>query len=408
MGDARSMAEMLRRMGRRGDTMLAHITPEEADMLMQMGGSGTTNPDTGLPEFAPRRASDFDDAGDFVRSTQSNILRNIQSQPVSGTTRAESVPMDINFEAQSFQPARFSSDTRSDNSMPSAFDRASTDQLAQAYINSLPPDQRNLMGYGTGAPNVRTGGFTPEPMDVTSDLGVYGVRPGSVGLRPPTGEAAGISTRALQQAPEPYFSSVSQLRPLEDRTAAAPPQDLNFAQRTERGLQELQDVLNRYPNLTRAGAAGASILAQMLMYNQASKEMQRGVEESRRAAIPFREAQAEAMGRATGEGLTPEQQQELEIEQARARQGLTERNLQTGSAAAGVLAAQQRRARSLARKSSFDEALRLANIADQYDRRALELELQRDQQLGQLFAGILGREAQQALRTQVPVTETGR
>jgi hypothetical protein len=264
------------------------------------------------------------------------------------------------------------------------------------------------MGYGTGAPNVRTGGFTPEPMDVTSDLGVYGVRPGSVGLRPPTGQGAGISARALQQAPEPYFSSVSQLRPLEDRTAAAPPQDLGFAQRTERGLQELQDVLNRYPNLTRAGAAGANILAQMLMYNQANQEMRRGVEESRRAAQPFRAAQAEAMGRATGEGLTPEQQQELEIEQARARQGLTERNLQTGSAAAGVLAAQQNRARSLARKSSFDEALRLANIADQYDRRALELELQRDQQLGQLFAGILSREVQQAQRTQAPVPETGR
>lgn len=51
MGDAKSMAEMLRRMGRRGDTMLAHITPEEADMLMQAGGAGTINPDTGLPEF---------------------------------------------------------------------------------------------------------------------------------------------------------------------------------------------------------------------------------------------------------------------------------------------------------------------------------------------------------------------
>lgn len=281
------------------------------------------------------------------------------------------------------------------------------------------------MSYGTGIPNVRTGGYIPEVTDVTSDFGVFNVRPseslrmpsGNVGLpttyditpaevsRMPVGDV-GFTTRAVQQAPEPYYTSLSQLSPLTDRTAAVPQQDASFAQRTERGLQELQDVLNRYPNLTRAGAAGASILAQMLMYNQANKEMQRGIEETRRSAIPFREAQAEAMGRATGEGLTPEQQQELETEQARARQGLTERNLQTGSAAAGVLAAQQRRARSLARKSSFDEALRLANIADQYDRRALELELQRDQQLGQLFAGILGREAQQALRTQVPVTTT--
>jgi hypothetical protein len=33
--------------------MLAHITPEEAEMLMRMGGSGQMNPNTGLPEFQP-------------------------------------------------------------------------------------------------------------------------------------------------------------------------------------------------------------------------------------------------------------------------------------------------------------------------------------------------------------------
>ena len=37
--------------GRYGDTMLAHISPPEARMLRQMGGSGTINPSTGLPEF---------------------------------------------------------------------------------------------------------------------------------------------------------------------------------------------------------------------------------------------------------------------------------------------------------------------------------------------------------------------
>ena len=37
--------------GRNGDTMLAHITPAEARMLRRKGGSGTINPQTGLPEF---------------------------------------------------------------------------------------------------------------------------------------------------------------------------------------------------------------------------------------------------------------------------------------------------------------------------------------------------------------------
>lgn len=37
--------------GRYGDTMLAHINPQEAALLKSMGGAGTVNPQTGLPEF---------------------------------------------------------------------------------------------------------------------------------------------------------------------------------------------------------------------------------------------------------------------------------------------------------------------------------------------------------------------
>lgn len=37
--------------GRNGDTILAHINPGEARMLKRMGGSGSINPTTGLPEF---------------------------------------------------------------------------------------------------------------------------------------------------------------------------------------------------------------------------------------------------------------------------------------------------------------------------------------------------------------------
>jgi hypothetical protein len=42
---------MLRRQGRGDDTILAHITPEEAGILKLLGGSGTINPNTGLPEY---------------------------------------------------------------------------------------------------------------------------------------------------------------------------------------------------------------------------------------------------------------------------------------------------------------------------------------------------------------------
>jgi len=37
--------------GRGGDTQLAHVNRREAEMLRRAGGSGTINPDTGLPEY---------------------------------------------------------------------------------------------------------------------------------------------------------------------------------------------------------------------------------------------------------------------------------------------------------------------------------------------------------------------
>lgn len=47
----KALAEMLRMQGRGQDTILAHITPQEAALLKARGGAGTMNPATGLPEF---------------------------------------------------------------------------------------------------------------------------------------------------------------------------------------------------------------------------------------------------------------------------------------------------------------------------------------------------------------------
>lgn len=70
-GGARELAELLRQMGRGQDTMLAHITPEEAEMLLQAGGSGTVNPETGLPEFQPVYDYEFEAYGPGADRTPS-------------------------------------------------------------------------------------------------------------------------------------------------------------------------------------------------------------------------------------------------------------------------------------------------------------------------------------------------
>lgn len=50
-GGLAGAAEALRQQGRGGDTILAHINPQEAKLLKAMGGAGTINPATGLMEF---------------------------------------------------------------------------------------------------------------------------------------------------------------------------------------------------------------------------------------------------------------------------------------------------------------------------------------------------------------------
>jgi hypothetical protein len=50
-GGLASMAQRVQSAGRNGDTMLAHITPQEALLLERRGGLGSMNPNTGLPEY---------------------------------------------------------------------------------------------------------------------------------------------------------------------------------------------------------------------------------------------------------------------------------------------------------------------------------------------------------------------
>jgi len=55
-GGIAEAAQLVASQGRNGDSMLAHITPEEASMLRARGGVGTINPVTGLPQYFLKKA----------------------------------------------------------------------------------------------------------------------------------------------------------------------------------------------------------------------------------------------------------------------------------------------------------------------------------------------------------------
>lgn len=323
--DIAQLAEMIRRFGRGEDKILAHITPEEAAMLKQQGGSGEVNPMTGLPEF--QRDYDFD-------------LGSYEDIAAGG-------PNVSDYEFEAYGPG--------------------ADRTPSAAMQEAP-----FISYGDVA-----GQMAPEqsflPPDAQYEMALAEQR---------AGEPAPVGGRGVT------------------------PEEENIFGRAERGLQELRGTLDRYPTLTRMGGAGANLLAQSLLARRANRARGAEAERLRGRAAPFRAAETEAMERVRGGGLTPQQAREMEIAQARARQGLSAQNLGAGSAAAGILAGQATRARSAARQESLERALELANIADQYERQAIQQELARDKELAALFGDVISREIQAATRTQAPQRTT--
>jgi hypothetical protein len=61
--DLAGLAQLLRSKGRGKDSILAHINPREAALLKRAGGSGSINPETGLPEF--QEDYSYDSSGDY-------------------------------------------------------------------------------------------------------------------------------------------------------------------------------------------------------------------------------------------------------------------------------------------------------------------------------------------------------
>jgi hypothetical protein len=78
---------MVASQGRGQDTMLAHINPREAQMLRSMGGVGTLNPVTGLPEYNifKKIGNVFKAAGNVVKDAVKGIgtaVKQVVSSPV--------------------------------------------------------------------------------------------------------------------------------------------------------------------------------------------------------------------------------------------------------------------------------------------------------------------------------------
>ena len=146
--DLPALAEMIRSKGRGKDTMLAHITPKEAALLKRRGGSGSVNPDTGLPEY--------EDSGDYDFGA---------SAPVSPVTDTISTPADsggygINYGAPAAQPSY------SDTSVPG--------YTPGAYADYAASQTAPLSTYGQLQPGISPTGPVQVPLVQAPQVGFEG------------------------------------------------------------------------------------------------------------------------------------------------------------------------------------------------------------------------------------------
>ena len=274
--DLASIAAMLASKGRGRDTILAHITPREADILKAAGGSGTTNPETGLLEFQevdsyvgepyttvydPTPAPTFDTGG-FEPQIQAQYDA-AQTADVSsgGGIRAKAPAVAAQIDPYSAQS------TGATYEQPNIYGTVSPYSLAKTTDYSVA--QPSAAALGLTAQGVRAGEAPPSPekslfgdlktqdmvrLGLAGGLGLYGATQAKKGAK--QAEQAAAQQRAIG---EPYQAKGKEL------IRAAETGEL-----TPTGQQSLQALQARLAQgaESRGGVGAAQVAAQTEAYRQ--------------------------------------------------------------------------------------------------------------------------------------------
>jgi hypothetical protein len=338
LGNAQELAELLRQMGRGPDTMLAHITPEEAQMLLESGGSGKINPQTGLPEFQPE--------DDYLAQLRASEAPGYYGTSQTGFNQALEA-------AEQFFP----------------------EQMTQRQQYDLPqaPGDNLLGGFEyTGGQNLSR---------FPKDFGPQYT---------PGGEFVGM-TRLPTEFP------AETMRLQEYAQGLRTPQEVQpgvLDQLTSgigdrlRGLETgYREFRQEYPMLERLLTTGAASLPAILQARRARREGRGAESELRAMAQPIRE-QAEALRQqALGGGLTPQQARQQEARRAQLLQSASGRGATTGTQEAMIENTLTRERAGLA-QTNLENAMRQLNLANTLTEAAIRARLTSDRNVNQSLQNI--------------------
>ena len=317
--DLPALAEMLRSKGRGKDTMLAHITPKEAALLKRRGGSGSVNPDTGLPEF--------EDSGDY----------SFEAAPASPT-------YDVVNQQGQFTP------TQADTGVPVQVGSSYTPG-GDAYAPSVSP--AGNAGYDTLTPSGQTVGQTfSTPLQQIVPTGAV-----SPTITPTSPVSPGVVSPDQQAA------------------APAKPTDPNAPKDFTAQLKEALTP----GNLARLGLVGALGAYGTTQARKGAQQNQAATQEQTNIAQPYQQQGQTLIGQAQRGELSPQSQQAYQAAQAQINQGIASR----GGVGANQAANQLANIYQTLLNNQYTYGLNVAQIGDNIALGAIRTSLQLDQTLNQ-------------------------
>ena len=266
MGDLSlpALAQVIQSKGRGPDTILAHITPKEAEKLKSDGGAGTINPDTGLPEFYE----------DYYTPTDTGGYPSFMSSSLPEYTPTPSYAPDFSFTGGGYEPDYYTG---------GGYD------YSPSAVSAAPEAPS---GFAGGI----SFGETPRELQPIESL---------MDLRTPTGERPGVGIPQLpRDAIEIPRGGVTQ----------------------DRGFTEkLKEYLTNPEVLGKLGIAGLGAISGARTAKQAREQGQEAKRETQAVAAPYLARGRDLVGRAERGELSPSNLQAYQAAQARLAQGVETR-----------------------------------------------------------------------------------
>lgn len=343
--DTKVLAQILKSKGRKGDTMLAHINPQEAALLKKRGGSGTENPETGLPEFFVIN-DDYAYGSDYAKASPS-------------------IKSSFSYDEADFAPTTGQSFSfPSVNSVDSTYFTAPNNMDSNYSIptpRTISP-QYSLSGDNIGLNYGSTVGLKPEgysqlsapqaaiPFPSAGSEFTRGILPGNYGITPPP-QLANVPRPGAEGAP--------------GAPGAAPAKD---------------DAFFNKEFMQKLGLAGLSAIPGIYQTRKAQEQAQRARQEQQAIANPYRQEGQALLDRARSGELNAVGQQQLQAMEARLRQGQEAR----GGVGNAQVQAQVEAFRQQLLQNQYDLGLKVSGIGDQIALGAIKTGMEADRYVGEL------------------------